>query len=146
MRFLKTTLIASTLLIAPFASAPAADDTVSCKMTFQLSGWSAFYKTAKGDGTITCDNGQSAAVGIKVKGGGFTFGKSDIVDGTGNFSDVKTIDEVFGSYASGEAHAGAVKSSAATVMTKGEVSLALAGTGRGWDVGVSFGKFTISRK
>ena len=30
-------------------------------------------------------------------------------------------------------------------MTKGEVSLALSGTGRGWDLGVAFGRFTIKR-
>ena len=28
-------------------------------------------------------------------------------------------------------------------MTKGEVSLALAGTGQGWDLGVAFGNFVI---
>ena len=38
-----------------------------------------------------------------------------------------------------------MKSSGAQAMTKGEVSLALAGTGRGWDLGISFGKFTIKR-
>jgi hypothetical protein len=31
------------------------------------------------------------------------------------------------------------------VMTKGEVSLALSGTGRGFDLGVAFGALTISR-
>jgi hypothetical protein len=31
-------------------------------------------------------------------------------------------------------------------MTKGEVSLGLSGTGRGWDLGVSFGKFKITRQ
>ena len=59
---------------------------------------------------------------------------------------LKNIDEVFGSYANSEAHAGAVKSSDAQAMTKGEVSLALHGKGRGWDLGVAFGKFTISRQ
>ena len=31
-------------------------------------------------------------------------------------------------------------------MTKGEVSLALSGTGRGWDLGVALGKFKITRQ
>ena len=48
--------------------------------------------------------------------------------------------------ASAEAHAGAVKSSKAQAMTKGEVSLALSGTGDGWDLGIAFGKFKISRQ
>src|SRR6267142_548229 len=49
---------------------------VACRMTFNLKGWSAFYKTAKGDGTIRCDNGQQARVRIRATGGGITFGKS----------------------------------------------------------------------
>lgn len=116
-----------------------------CQMTFTLKGWSAFYKTAKGEGTITCDNGQSAPVRIKTKGGGLTFGKSEILDGKGKFTGAKDIDELFGSYAQSEAHAGAGKSVGAQAMTKGEISLGLTGTGRGVDLGFSFGKFTISR-
>ena len=45
-----------------------------------------------------------------------------------------------------EAHAGAVKSSKAQVVTKGEVSLALAGTGKGWDLGIDGTAFTIERR
>ena len=73
------------------------------------------------------------------------FGKSSIENGQGEFSGAHNLDELLGSYVSAEAHAGAVKSSKAAVMTKGEISLALSGTGRGWDLGVAFGKLTISR-
>jgi len=118
---------------------------VACTMTFNLKGWSAFYKTAKGDGTITCDNGQKAKVTIKATGGGLTFGKSEIIGGSGKFSGARGIDELFGSYAQSEAHAGAGKSADAQAMTKGEVSLALHGKGRGVDIGFAFGKFTIDR-
>jgi len=118
---------------------------VECRMTFNLKGWSAFYKTAKGDGTITCDNGQKARVTIQAKGGGLTFGKSEIIGGTGKFTGARNIGELFGSYAQSEAHAGAGKSADAQAMTKGEVSLALHGTGRGVDIGFAFGKFTIDR-
>jgi hypothetical protein len=116
-----------------------------CEMTFDLKGWSAFYKTAKGTGTIRCDNGQTAKVRIKAKGGGITFGKSEVVGGTGKFSEARSIEELFGSYVQSEAHAGAGKSASAQAMTKGEISLALAGTGRGVDIGFAFGKFTIER-
>ena len=119
---------------------------IGCSMQFTLKGWSVFYKQAKGSGTVTCDNGQSAEVAIKLKGGGLTVGKSSIADGKGSFSEVSDISEVFGAYASAEAHAGAVKSSSATAMTKGEISLAITGKGRGWDLGVSFGRFVIKRK
>lgn len=118
---------------------------VECEMEFNLSGWSAFYSTSKGTGTIKCDNGQSAKVTIKSKGGGISFGKSDVIGGTGRFTGAKSIDELFGSYAQSEAGAGAGKSANAQAMTKGEVSLSLAGTGRGVNVGFSFGKFTIER-
>ncbi|HVQ35853.1 MAG TPA: hypothetical protein VMT33_07555 [Candidatus Bathyarchaeia archaeon] len=119
---------------------------IDCEMTFSLKGWSAFYKTAKGEGTITCDNGTSFPVTIQTKGGGITFGKSEIRNGIGKFSEVAKTDDLFGSYAHAEAHAGAVKSSSAQALTKGEVSLALSGTGEGWDVGIDFGKFTIKKK
>jgi len=116
-----------------------------CRMTFNLKGWSAFYKTSSGEGTITCDNGQSMKVKISAKGGGITFGKSEIVNGTGKFSGARNISELLGSYAQSEAHAGAGKSSDAQALTKGEVSLTLTGTGRGVDVGFAFGKFTIEK-
>jgi len=115
-----------------------------CHMKFTLSGWSAFYKTASGSGTITCDNGQHARVNLSSKGGGITFGHSTI-EGTGVFTDVSSISELFGTYVQSEAHAGAGKSTKASAMTKGEVSLSIVGKGKGVDVGIAFGKFTIER-
>jgi hypothetical protein len=124
--------------------AESTDDKMTrCSITFDLKGWSALYKTMKGKGTIICDNGQTAKVTIKTTGGGLTGGKSELIDASGNFSKVKDIGETFGGYAQAEAHAGAVGSAGAQALTKGEVSLAFAGTGRGFDLGVAFGKFTI---
>jgi hypothetical protein len=117
--------------------------TVHCHMAYSLRGWSVFYKRAKGTGVITCDNGQSARVRLSVHGGGLTFGKSEIVDGSGRFTDVRSIDELFGDYASAGAHGGAGRAGGAQAMSKGEVSLTLTGTGRGVDVGVDFSKFSI---
>jgi hypothetical protein len=137
------TLALALLWAAGITAAYAADANVSCKLSFTMKGWSAFYKTASGSGTIKCSNGQSRAVKLNAKGGGLTVGKSTIEDGHGEFSAVTGMDELLGSYLAAEAHAGAVKSSQAQVMTKGEVSLALSGTGRGWDLGIAFGKLTI---
>ena len=111
-----------------------------------MSGWSAFYKTASGTGRVSCDNGQSMAVRIEARGGGLSVGKSEIRDGRGDFSTVGDIGDLLGTYVAAEAHAGAVKSSKAQAMTKGDVSLALAGTGKGWDLGVAFGAFTIEAR
>jgi hypothetical protein len=144
MRSLSSRIFALVLLSAAgTTAADAAGANVTCKLSFTMSGWSAFYKTASGSGTIKCSNGQSRSVKLSAKGGGLTVGKSTIEDGHGEFSAVTGIDELLGSYVAAEAHAGAVKSSQAQVMTKGEVSLALSGTGRGWDLGIAFGKLTI---
>lgn len=138
----------SALLLSLIAVVPAggAATMTTCRMDYTLKGWSAFYKTSRGSGTITCDNGQTASAKISAKGGGLTAGKSEVRDGHGKFSEVADIRELFGSYAGGAAAAGAVKSSEAQALTKGEVSLALAGTGTGVELGISFGKFTITRR
>lgn len=137
--------IVVTLFVFALAHSAQAEST-KCSMKFSLAGWSAGYSTASGSGTISCDNGQSARVSLRAKGGGLTAGKSKISNGKGTFSEVADISELFGSYAAGEAHAGMVESSSARVVTKGTVSLALAGTGKGVDLGVDFGEFVITKQ
>jgi hypothetical protein len=85
-------------------------------------------------------------VKITVVGGGLTAGKYHIDNGKGEISKVHGIDEVFGDYAQAGAEAGVVKSGTAQVLTKGTTSLALAGTGEGVNLGISVGKFTITRE
>lgn len=132
------------LLGLVFATPSHAAHELSCTMEFQLSGWSAFYKTSHGTGTIDCSNGQRLEVKLSAKGGGLTFGKTEIDDGIGKFSGLYDIHEVLGHYATAEAGAGTSdKAVKAQVMTKGNVSLALSGKGHGWDLGVAFGGFTI---
>jgi hypothetical protein len=136
------------VLLAAVLASPltaSAGGTVDCTIDFKMSGWSAFYKTATGTGTVKCSNGQSAHVKLDAKGGGPTVGKSTIDKGHGQFSGVGNINELFGSYIQAEAGAGAVKSASATVMTKGAVSLAFSGTGSGWELGVAFGRLSIER-
>jgi hypothetical protein len=137
-------LLAVALLLGVSAPSHAAGE-IKCHMRFSLSGWSIFYKTAKGSGVVTCSNGQSMHVHLRAKGGGLTVGKTRITDGHGTFTGVHSISEVLGHYAEAEAHAGADKSAKAQVMTKGDVSLALRGKGRGWNLGVAFGAFIIER-
>jgi hypothetical protein len=144
MRPLAISFLALALSIAAPSASPAAAE-VTCKLQFTMEGWSVFYKTASGTGTVRCSNGQTMAVKLEARGGGLTVGKSKIENGQGQFSAVASIDELLGTYVAAEAHAGAVKSAKAQVMTKGEVSLALSGTGRGWDLGIAFGSLQISR-
>lgn len=134
------TFALGTILVLTALPAHAA---TRCDLSFQLEGWSAFYKTAHGAGRVVCDNGQVRRVAIRMKGGGLTVGRSAI-HGRGDFSPVADVREVFGDYANADAHAGMVRSAAAHVVTKGTVSLAFAGKGEGVDLGFSFGKLTIA--
>lgn len=134
--------LAATCLLTPAAHAQL----TKCELKFDLRGWSAFYQSATGSGTITCGNGQKAGVTIRTKGGGLTVGTSHISNGHGSFTEVASINELFGTYASAEAGAGAVNAAQARVVTKGTVSLALSGTGKGWDLGFSFGEFVLKRR
>ncbi len=134
-------ILALCLALAAAPSAMAGDTT--CKMTYSLSGWSAFYKTASGTGVVTCSNGQRMSVKIETKGGGLSFGKYRIRNGFGQFANVDDIRDVLGAYATAEAHASAENSASAQAMTNGKVSLALSGKGKGWSLGVAFSRFAI---
>ncbi len=147
LAFLLPWLTGLALLAAALAPSIArAEGPLDCELRFSMQGWSAFYKTAEGEGTVTCSNGEQLPVRITSRGGGITFGKSRIDHGRGEFSGIYNIREVLGGYAAAEAHAGAGKSSKAQVVTKGSVSLALTGTGSGWDIGVSVGNFVLSER
>ncbi|HVR07184.1 MAG TPA: hypothetical protein VMW75_03995 [Thermoanaerobaculia bacterium] len=143
---LSSVLVLSLLLLALPASA-AAQSTMSqttCRMNFNVRGWSLAVKSATGEGTISCDNGQTAEVRIRAKGAGLSAGKYEIRDGHGRFSPVSDVRELFGSYAAGDVSAGAVKEGEALAMSKGSVNLALAGKGTGFDLGAAIERFTIT--
>jgi hypothetical protein len=147
MPVLKTASLTLALLAATtLAPSAHAAGNIDCELHFNLSGWSVFYKTASGNGTITCDNGASIPVSITAKGGGLTVGKSTVIGGKGKFTGAYSLNDLIGTYGGAEVHAGASKASNAQVVTKGDISLALAGTGKGWDLGVGFGKFVIERR
>jgi hypothetical protein len=144
-------LFATVAVIGTFAvgdmfamsAAHAVSTKVKCRMSYKLNGWSIFYQTAEGSGTITCSNGQHMNVLLGAKGGGLTVGKYKITDGHGKFTGVTDVKDVLGSYAMANAHAGVVNSTRAMALTKGPISLTLTGTGKGWDVGAGFSSFTI---
>ena len=138
-------VVALALVAGAPRAAQAAEANLDCPLKFSLTGWAAIYKRADGHGVVSCENGKSMRVNISAKGGGLTIGKSHIDNGTGKFTDVHRIQDVLGTYAQGDASIGAGKAGTAQVLTKGTVSLALAGAGEGVDIGISFGGFTISR-
>jgi hypothetical protein len=142
---LSSVLALSLLLLALPASLAAQTSTTptTCRMNYNLRGWSLGLKSATGEGTITCDNGQTADVRIRAKGAGLSAGKYEIRDGHGKFSPVTDLRELFGSYAAGDVGAGVVKEGEAMAMTKGSVNLALAGKGTGFDLGAAVERFSI---
>jgi len=142
-RTLLAALASALLLSSTGAFASGAD--LDCKLHYSLHGWSLVYKHTTGDGTVTCSNGQTMRVHVAAKAIGITAGKWRIDNGTGSFTDVHNIHDVLGDYAQASANAGVVKSGEAQVLSKGPVSLALAGNGEGVNLGVDVGKFTISR-
>lgn len=137
--------VACTLAMSLPNVAHAGEAKLSCKLKYNLTGWSLIYKHTTGKGVISCDDGKSRKVHVAAQALGITAGKWKIDDGTGSFNEVHSMDEVLGDYVQASANAGVVKSGEAQVLTKGPVSLALAGGGRGVNLGVDIGKFTISR-
>src|SRR5262249_803651 len=153
-RFAGVLLGIGLMIAVPLASATEKKDdkekdkgkgNVHCKMTFELQSWAVFYKSAKGDGEITCDNGSKARVVIRTHGGGVQFGKFNIANGEGKFSPVHKIDELYGKYASVGGHGGAVKSRIGESLSKDDISLDIKGTGTGVDFGFDFGSLRISQ-
>ena len=138
--------IAAFVWVGMVAPPARAGGPTSCSIDFNLKGWSAIYETASGTGKIKCTNGQTARASLKSKGGGLTFGKMKIVNGIGTFSEVADISEVFGEYAVAETDAALGKAADAQVLTKGHVSLALAGKGKGVEFGFDFGRFIIAKQ
>lgn len=128
------------LLAAPAGSAKM----IECRLRYDLEGWSFVYKHARGTGRITCSNGAASQVQIVAHGGGPTIGTQRVTEGKGVFSAVRDIEELYGTYAEADAHAGAGGAVDARVLVKGNVSLSLAGRGQGVGIGIAFGSFRIA--
>ena len=129
----------------PNESAGAIGNATHCTLRYDMDRWSAIYRHSERRGTITCDNGQTMYGSLEAHGAGLTAGNAKIRGATGKFSEVTDIGQLLGDYGGVAAHAGAVKSAQANVVTNGDISLALAGTGTGWDLGVTAGSFEIHR-
>ena len=136
--------LATALALAlPAPAARAASPDINCRMDYHLTGWSLVYKHTTGTGVVTCDNGATMNVRLSARAVGATVGKWKIDNGVGRFSDVHNIHEVLGNYAQANANAAVVKAAEAQVLTKGNVSLALAGGGEGIALGVDIGTLHI---
>lgn len=137
-------LAAAALLGTHQAMAQGERADLGCRLSFSMHGWSAIYSRAEGKGTVSCNDGSTLPVLISARGGGLTAGRTQVDSGVGRFTHVRTIDDVLGRYAQGEAHAGVARSATAQVLTKGTVTLALHGSGEGIDLGVDVGEVTLT--
>ena len=118
---------------------------MDCNITYNLKGWSAFYRTATGSGVLSCSNGQSANVKLNLKGGGFTVGVIDITAGKGKIFGVKNINDVFGGHFAMGVHAGFVKSVEARLVPHKTGALRMHGKGTGYNLGFDLGALKINR-
>lgn len=142
-RFFYQCSLIITIVLTLLSQPATADSMITCNMKYHLKGWSFVYSQYKGTGEVSCTNGQSAQVILDSKAGGLTIGVSEI-DGTGKFTELKDINEIYGLFASLEGHAGVAKSGSGQVLTRGIISLALSGEGRGFDIGATIGGLRIS--
>ncbi len=117
---------------------------VKCTMDFSLKSWSAFYKSAKGEGVISCSNGQKSAVKLRGHGGGITFGKYNLPDGIGTFTPVGKIQDLYGKYAEVGGEAGAGKAAMGHALSKDDITLNIKGKGTGGGFGFDFSGFSIT--
>lgn len=138
-------LLAAALLAATSSIATAAERDLHCNLTFTSHEWSVLYASAVGEGKVTCKDGSSMPVAIRAKGVGITAGKWKITDGRGTFTHVARIEDVLGGYLAVSGDIGVSKAGTARALTKGNVSLVLAGKGEGFDVGIAISGFRISK-
>lgn len=129
-----------------WAEGEKAEGKIKCEMDFSMKGWAAIYRSAHGSGTISCSNGEKIEVVLESKGFGLAAGEAEVSDARGVFSPVEKTDELLGSYIGQSAVAAAGKADAAGAFTKGDVSLAIYGQGKGKGLGQGGARLTIERK
>ncbi len=135
-------LLASSLFLMSFSFTAEAEE---CDLKYTMKGWSAFYKTYKGSGVVTCPSGKSANVNLSLKGGGLTFGASEITNGKGKIRGVQSIGDIYGGAFALGGHAGFTKSVEGRWIPRGSRTVTLTGKGKGYDIGWSMGGFRISK-
>lgn len=122
---------------------------ISCTIHFEAQGWAFFVGRGKGEGHITCDNGQEADAVIKTSSAGIAFGEAKIDNGTGTFAYLTDIDEAFGRYEGSSAGvaAGGTAMAGGLIKAGGKVKLGFYATGKGGaGIARNWGVVSIERK
>ncbi len=135
------------LLFACVLATPAHAGQTTCRLQYEASGGGYFVKRTAGSGTIRCDNGQSFDVDIVSRGGGLTFGHTEIANGHGEFTPVADIHDLLGAWTEAEVSAGSGRRAGKSqIMKKGPIRLKLTGKGSGRSLGLAFGRFHILQR
>jgi len=140
MRNIFLGLLVCAPLLTPF-SLSAAEST--CRIKYNLSGWSFLYQRYTGTGVITCDNGQVANVSLSLHGAGLTAGIIDIKDAKGKFTGVNDIQELYGTHFTVGVNAGFARAGSARALFKGYIASGAAGKGGGYTLSGTFAGLTI---
>ncbi|MDO8526565.1 MAG: hypothetical protein Q7T03_02635 [Deltaproteobacteria bacterium] len=69
-----------------------------CQIAFHIKVRAELLQSGKGEGNLTCDNGESLPVIVKTAGSWIVISKSKIAEGSGVFSRVSSIQQLFGLY------------------------------------------------
>ena len=141
MQYKSLSLAVSSLFFMSFSAVQAEE----CDLKYTMKGWSAFYKSYQGTGTVSCPSGKRAAVNLSLQGGGFTFGASEIIDGKGTILGVTEISDIYGGGFAVGGHAGFITSIEGRVIPRGSRTITLSGKGKGYDLGWSIGSFKVSK-
>jgi hypothetical protein len=142
-RFTSFSLVGPAVTLLLCSPGVTASTELDCTLHFDMHGWSETRERAVGEGNITCTNGKTVEVRVEAYGPGVTSINSTFQDATGDFTEVSELNDLLGTYRGLVAPVGADRGAEVNVVTKGEVSVALAGAGKGWDLGVTMGRLDI---
>jgi len=142
MRHYSTVVLAALFtigLVAGVAECADEDALTTCGLTFSLDRWPGGSKAVQGQGTIACDDGQSAAVNVRVKGESPKGDHTGPLSGQGSFADVADINDLLGTYRRGD-------SGETSVFSRNEaVSVTLSWTSPSGESAVTVKKILIKR-
>jgi hypothetical protein len=131
------------------AEAETDEGSIKCTLRFDAQSWAFLISKGKGEGEVSCDNGQQAEVVLESSGIGVSLGAQKYQNATGKFTYVNDIEDVFGEYKASGASVGLGGTAGAAGLLKkdSKVRLGMFGTGKGGaSISRSWGVLKLQRK
>lgn len=119
-----------------------------CRITFDLKSRFEFMESAKGEGVVICDNGESLPVIVKIEGSSLAFHHYKIEKAAGVFSEVEKSTKLLGSYAPTQGYAVGPKNpkKLGKVLYKKNITLTFTGVDGAEPFEYARGEFKIEQK